>query len=427
MIPPAVMQALVRLARRQTDGIRSRSGLRRKPACLSLDTLEDRRCLAAVPLHAAVTTGHHDLAHHGRAVLLHAAVPPAGTIAGQVRIRHLATPMRNVTVNLYDPAGNLLSSTVTNRNGRYSFNGLVAGNYLIEEVPPRGFTQRNSTFPNYPPTAQATPAGGFGDAPGYWNYTGSGGAAPPSDWVVSGTRAPFESAINITGATVNLASHLAIDYATTTQYTQQVVSSSVGGLGYQLQANGFAAENKILVNGTEFQLTNVHFHEATENIVNGVPPGVMEIHFVNQSAAGGEAVLAVFIKVGRSNPTLGRFFGSLSTLSTAGGSTQPGTAVGPLVFQDLLPRNLDGWFYSGSLTTPPLSTPVSFFVLAKPIEMSLTQFQQYQIFATSAGFFPNNRPVQPLDGRQMNCLTAVTLGQTAGISADIVNVRSRRR
>ncbi|NBW86608.1 MAG: hypothetical protein EBR23_07220 [Planctomycetia bacterium] len=59
--------------------------------------------------------------------------------------------------------------------------------------------------------------------------------------------------------------------------------------------------------------------------------------------------------------------------------------------------------------------------------MSLTQFQQYQIFATSAGFFPNNRPVQPLDGRQMNCLTAVTLGQTTGISADIVNVRSRRR
>ncbi|NBW87215.1 MAG: hypothetical protein EBR23_10425, partial [Planctomycetia bacterium] len=72
-------------------------------------------------------------------MLLHAAVPPAGTIAGQVRIRHLATPMRNVTVKLYDPAGNLLSSTVTNRNGRYSFNGLVAGNYLIEEVPPRGF------------------------------------------------------------------------------------------------------------------------------------------------------------------------------------------------------------------------------------------------------------------------------------------------
>lgn len=427
MIPPAVMRALSRSARRPARGPGVRSGSRGKPACLSLDILEDRRCLAAVPLHAEVATGHHGLSRHGLAVLLHAAVPPAGTITGQVRVRHLATPMRNVTVNLYDPAGNLLSSAVTNRAGRYSFNGLAAGNYLIEEVPPRGFTQRNPTFPDYPPTAQATPAGGFGDAPGSWNYTGSGGAAPPSDWVVSGTRAPFESAINITGATVNLAKHLVIDYADTTQYTQQVVNSSAGGPGYQLQANGFAAENRILVNGTEFRLTNVHFHEATENIVNGAPPGVMEIHFVNQSAAGGEAVLAVFIRVGRSNPTLGRFFGSLGTLSTAGGSTQPGAAVGPIVFQDLLPGNLDGWFYSGSLTTPPLSTPVSFFVLAKPIEMSLDQFQQYQAFATSAGFFPNNRPVQPLEGRRMNSLSAVTLGQAAGARADIVNVRNRRR
>ncbi|NBU28449.1 MAG: hypothetical protein EBS42_09670 [Caulobacteraceae bacterium] len=75
---------------------------------------------------------------------------------------------------------------------------------------------------------------------------------------------------------------------------------------------------------------------------------------------------------------------------------------------------------------PGRTREINFFVLATPIEMSLTQFQQYQSFATSAGFFPNNRPTQPLDGRVMNSLTAVTLGETAGRRADIVNVRLPR-
>jgi len=405
-------------------------GRRRSEQCgpsfvAGVEVLEGRQCLAAVPVSLwkwAVADDHVALVQ-ARARPA-AAVPavPAGTITGVVK-RAAGAPLRSVTVNLYDPGGNLLSSTVTGPGGRYVFRGLAPGNYLVQQTPPRGFTQGNPTFPDYPPTAQATPAGGFGDDPGTWNYTGAGGAASPADWVTSGSPAPFESGINITGPVINLARHLAVHYRSTSQYTQTLASSSPGSPGFQLQARGFAAENRIRVNGVDFELRNIHFHEATENIVNGRPPGVMEVHFVHESAAGGEAVLAVFIKLGRGNPTLGRFFGSLGNLSTTGGSTQSGTAVGPINFRDLLPRSFSGWFYPGSLTTPPLSTPVNFFVLATPIEMSLTQFQQYQSFATAAGFFPNNRPVQPLSGRVMNSLTAITLGETAGRRADIVNVR----
>jgi len=411
------------LIRTSVGGRRLRSLRRTQQSALGLDRLEGRLCLAIGGSHTAVAT-----THQAAKALVHATVRkaaptiPVGTITGTVTVRH-AHAMPHVTVNLYGPAGNLLSTTATDVRGRYSFRGLAAGNYLVEEVTPRRFTQLNPIFPNYAPTTQATPSG-FGNAPGYWNYTGSGGAAPPSAWVTSGTPAPFESAINVTGKTVNLARHLSIHYVDTKHYTQKVANSGGASPGYQLQATGFAVENTIRVNGTDFELKNFHFHEATEHIVNGSPPGVMEVHFVNESAAGGETVLAVFIKVGRDNPTLGRFFGGLSTLSTAGGSTQSGNDIGLISFRDLLPRKLDGWFYSGSLTTPPLSTPVNWFVLATPIEMSISQFQQYQSFATSAGFFPNNRPIQPLNGRTMNSLTAVTLGNTAGSTANIVNIRT---
>jgi len=415
---------IAHLMRMSVGGRRPRPPRRRQQLALGLDRLEGRLCLAAGGFHTAAATTHQVAIAPVHATVRNAASAiPVGTITGTVTVRH-AYAMPHVAVKLYDPAGNLLSTAVTDLRGRYTFRGLAAGNYLVEEMPPRRFTQLNPTFPNYAPTKQATPSGGFGNAPGDWNYTGSGGATPPSDWVTSGTRAPFESAINITGQTVNLSKYLSIHYVATKQYTQKVTSSNAGSPGYQLQATGFAVENTMRVNRTDFELKNIHFHEATENIVNGSPPGVMEVHFVNESAAGGEAVLALFIKVGRNNPTLGRFFGGLSTLSTAGGSTQSGNDIGLISFRDLLPKKLDGWFYSGSLTTPPLSTPVSFFVLATPIEMSLSQFQQYQSFATSAGFFPNNRPIQPLDGRIMNSLTAVTLGNTAGSAADIVNIRT---
>jgi len=414
---------IAHLIRMSVGGRRPRSLRRRQQVALGLDRLEGRLCLATGGSHAAAAATHHAAIAPVHARVRNVApATPVGTITGTVTVRHTYA-MPRVTVKLFDPAGNLLATTVTDGRGRYTFRGLAAGNYLVEEVPPRRFTQLNPIFPNYAPTPQATPAGGFGNAPGDWSYTGSGGAAPPSDWVTSGTRAPFESAINITGQTVNLARHLSIHYVDTSSYTQKLASSSAGSPGYQLQATGFAAHNTIRINGTDFELKNIHFHEATENIVDGSPPGVMEVHFVNESAAGGEAVIATFIKVGADNPTLGRFFGSLNTLSTTGGSTQSGSEIGPINFRDLLPQKLDGWFYSGSLTTPPLSTPVSFFVVATPIEMSISQFQQYQSFATSAGFFPNNRPIQPLEGRTMNSLTAVTLGNTAGSTANIVNRR----
>jgi hypothetical protein len=42
----------------------------------------------------------------------------------------------NVTVNLYDGAGSLLTSTVTDAGGNYRFGGLVPGDYVVEFVLP---------------------------------------------------------------------------------------------------------------------------------------------------------------------------------------------------------------------------------------------------------------------------------------------------
>ena len=63
---------------------------------------------------------------------------------------------------------------------------------------------------------------------------------------------------------------------------------------------------------------------------------------------------------------------------------------------------MQGWFYQGSLTTPPLSQPVNWFVFPTPITLDAHQLAEYRRIATAAGFLPNARPTQPLDGRRLN-------------------------
>ena len=79
----------------------------------------------------------------------------------------------------------------------------------------------------------------------------------------------------------------------------------------------------------------------------------------------------------------------------------PGLPTRPCFFDvdidDLLPRGSQSYFrYEGSLTTPPCSEGVHWFVLAEPIELS-----KEQIDAFTALVDDNNRPTQSLHGRPL--------------------------
>jgi carbonic anhydrase len=61
---------------------------------------------------------------------------------------------------------------------------------------------------------------------------------------------------------------------------------------------------------------------------------------------------------------------------------------------DLLPANHKYYTFAGSLTTPPCSEGVTWYVLETPMSLSKAQIDKF------AGIYPlNERPIQPLDGR----------------------------
>jgi len=332
------------------------------------------------------------------ALHLHAAnAPVIGAISGQVVQVPSGTPLKHVKIELIDSAGKIVSTQYTDASGDYSFGVRANGAYVVHEVVPNDFAQIKPSFSTTAPSGTYLP--GYGATS--WTYVGtntdpSKGPVAPAGWsTITNANLDFGSPINIKGPATDLSKYLTINYTSS-------VPKAIINNGHQIQVQlPTTAPDTISVAGTTFTLSQFHYHDTSENVING-KHYAMEQHFVNVSANGGETVVAVFLKVGAHNNALDPVLNAaLAKLGAPGSKTTIST---PIDFTGLLPTSLKGWFYTGSLTTPPLSLPVNWFVLQQPITLDLSQLQEYQQVASAGGFLPNNRPVQPTDGRLLNSI-----------------------
>ncbi|WP_165072884.1 carbonic anhydrase family protein [Paludisphaera rhizosphaerae] len=350
----------------------------------------DRR----VVLNASTVTSWAAALHGGAAT---------STLSGQVTNAATGRPLGRVPIQLVDANGQVEWTVLTGPRGRYSFRVHDKGAYVVRAVAPRNGVQVAPTFTNAVPTGSMEP--GFDRSS--WNYrTGnsdpSKGPVGPTSWwtVASAGTLPFQSPINIVGPTTDLSRVLNVSYAA-------AAPTSMTNTGSQLQLNfpGATAANPdtITLAGRTFSLTEFHFHDPSENQVDGHTYN-MEVHFVNTSAEGGATVLAVFLQLGAHNDALDPILAAATEhlSETPAGTSTPGSNVGVLDFSKLLPTDMTGWYFQGSLTTPPLAQPLNWMVFATPITLDFAQLQEYETLADGNDFLPNARPVQPTDGRQLN-------------------------
>ncbi len=119
----------------------------------------------------------------------------------------------------------------------------------------------------------------------------------------------------------------------------------------------------------------------------------MEGHLVHKNSAGNLSVLGFLIKVGNENKELAEMWSKLPPEKTEADINLEKSVD----LFNLLPQDKKIFRYSGSLTTPTCSEEVKWLVLEQPIEMSKQQIDAF------ASIFPhNNRPVQPLNERQVS-------------------------
>lgn len=162
--------------------------------------------------------------------------------------------------------------------------------------------------------------------------------------------------------------------------------------GYAIRVNYHEdsdSKNYLLVGDTRYQLTQFHFHHPSEEYVDG-KPYVMAVHLMHQSSDGKSAGVTVFLRAGKSNPTIQKIWEHMP--ATKGNEIDvPGVEINP---GDLLPTDAAYYTYMGSLTAPPCTEGVTWFVLKNPVDISPQQISAF------AKLYPHDvRPIQPLNGR----------------------------
>jgi carbonic anhydrase len=158
--------------------------------------------------------------------------------------------------------------------------------------------------------------------------------------------------------------------------------------GHTVQIN-YAPGSFIVVAGKQYELRQFHFHHPSEEHIQGKPSD-MVIHLVHGDSEGHLAVIAVLLKQGKANSALQKLW---DHLPSAEGSEESPAGV-EVNAADLLPETLGYYTFTGSLTTPPCSESVTWFVLKTPVEVSAEEV------AAFAKLYPHNaRPIQSLNGR----------------------------
>jgi len=147
----------------------------------------------------------------------------------------------------------------------------------------------------------------------------------------------------------------------------------------------------LMVGDTSYELAQYHFHAPSEHTVRG-RRWPMEMHLVHKSSSGGLAVVGVLIEKGAANAAFDPIW---SNLPRAAGAESHFEHIKVNV-DDLLPKARTAYRYDGSLTTPPCSEGVKWLVMTTPVQLSAAQ-----IAAFTSIVAPNNRPVQPLNGRMV--------------------------
>lgn len=173
------------------------------------------------------------------------------------------------------------------------------------------------------------------------------------------------------------------------EFSYTVNSATVINNGHTVQANA-GEGNTLTVDGATYPFAQIHFHAPSEHTING-EQAAAEVHFVHKTADGAIAVVGVMIQEGPTDNTAWDAF--VGALDVKEGEER----TAEIDWLSMLPESHLTIRYQGSLTTPPCTEGVSWFLMSQPVELSAEQ-----IAAFTAAYEGNNRPVQPLNGREVD-------------------------
>ena len=172
--------------------------------------------------------------------------------------------------------------------------------------------------------------------------------------------------------------------------------------GHTVMVN-YGEGSNLLVDGRQYRLVQFHFHKPSEEAINGERTD-MVAHLVHQHHDGSLAVVGVLMSTKNSpiarkswfgeeptkgNPLIQTLWNNVPLVKNK--TEMPGVVID---VNQMLPSDKSYFTYMGSLTTPPCSENVLWFVLKNPISVSEDQVKNFD------RIYPMNaRPLQPKGDR----------------------------
>jgi len=217
----------------------------------------------------------------------------------------------------------------------------------------------------------------------HWSYQGGNG---PDHW--GALDKMFEACqVGHAQSPIDIRSPKPADLPTI-QFAYQPTPLHIVNNGHTIQVN-YAPGSFITVGDKRYQLKQFHFHHPSEERIDG-KGFAMVAHLVHASDDGKLAVVAVLLDPGTANQAIATLWQHLPA------HEGPELKLDDVKFDvtGLLPQNRAYYTFAGSLTTPPCTEGISWFVLKTPAGLSQDQADAFgKIYPRDA------RPVQPLYGR----------------------------
>ncbi len=161
--------------------------------------------------------------------------------------------------------------------------------------------------------------------------------------------------------------------------------------GHTIQAN-VDPGSTLEAGGATWRLLQLHFHAPSEHALEGFQYP-MEMHLVHVGPDGKPGlVVGVLLVQSGENKGLAPVLAEMPKEKGAK-IDRPGAT---LDLADILPPDRTYFAYDGSLTTPPCTEGIRWFVLTNPGGLS---GEQMGAFVSIQHMTPSNRPLQPLAGR----------------------------
>lgn len=158
--------------------------------------------------------------------------------------------------------------------------------------------------------------------------------------------------------------------------------------GHTIMIN-YATGSVLRVGDKQYALKQFHFHRPSEEHIDGKAYD-MSLHLVHADEQGNLAVLAILLQRGPENALVEELWSDLPKEK----DHEEQLDNVQINVKALLPSDLRYYTFPGSLTTPPCTENVTWFVLEQPVTVSAEEVQRFEKL-----YRHNARPTEPLFGR----------------------------